>query len=901
MGVDAADFDGDGDHDLFVTNLTGETNTLYRNDGGGRFDDVTAASGLGPPSLAMTGFGTGFADFDNDGCSTCSSPTARSARSRRWPRAATPSPTTRPRSSSATRATGPSRTLARDAAGLVARAVGRGTALGDVDNDGDTDLLVGDGGGPALARQPDREPPALARPAPGQPAGATPSAPSRVVHRKGARPLLAPGPRRRQLRLGERSARAGRPRRRRRAGRAGRGPLARRDARGVCRAADRRLRHPAPGEREEAVRAAAMVHARGAGPRRRLRASGAAAAAAGARARSSRCPVRRPSSMVPAARVRYEELRRAVSLASGPDAAAAWADLGRTALAYELLDAALPCFRNAARLEPGSPDWPYYQAVVDQRRGTARAPPPASGACWRWCRTTSRHGSGWARWSCSAAGPTRRSAPSSAPSPSRRSCPPRSTARAALMPPAATTTRPFACSTRCRRRATGSVVHYVLGQELRRAGAVSAPRRSWRGRGSCRSGSPIRGWRMSRASPTVSRSTPPRNGSPRPAATATRSAPRSLSSAGSRARCRRSIARWPGGGRACRAIRPTKPAILATAGALLEAGATPRADWPDSRRGRARSRRPAGMAPPRPVAAASAGHLEEALRPASRQRSSRPATALPGSTGPASWSTSGGRRSAARDPGVCDAGPDDAAARLSSPARSRHRDGRRRHHRMARGADPRPASDGSRSRRVPPRRDPASPGTGRRGGDRGTGGHRARLPPPAGAWFNLGAALARSGRFRGGDPRLRPCGLPSRRRRRRRGWRTPAPSSRLGRTAAARAALEDAVRALPASAALAHQLARLLAAAPEPSCATRSAPRRWRGASRWTAATPERVETLAIALAAAGRGESAADRPAPRPGHGRGEARRERLAQGSAVGRGERRRAGRGGAGGRGR
>mgnify|MGYP000261217171 CR=1 FL=1 len=41
MGVDAADFDGDGDIDIFLTHLMGESNTLYVNDGSGRFEDVT--------------------------------------------------------------------------------------------------------------------------------------------------------------------------------------------------------------------------------------------------------------------------------------------------------------------------------------------------------------------------------------------------------------------------------------------------------------------------------------------------------------------------------------------------------------------------------------------------------------------------------------------------------------------------------------------------------------------------------------------------------------------------------------------------------------------------------------------------------------------------------------------
>ncbi len=67
MGVAAADFDGDGDEDLFMTHLSDETNTLYVNGGAARFDDRTARSGLGPPSDTYTGFGTVAFDYDNDG------------------------------------------------------------------------------------------------------------------------------------------------------------------------------------------------------------------------------------------------------------------------------------------------------------------------------------------------------------------------------------------------------------------------------------------------------------------------------------------------------------------------------------------------------------------------------------------------------------------------------------------------------------------------------------------------------------------------------------------------------------------------------------------------------------------------------------------------------------------
>ncbi len=67
MGTDAGDYDGDGDLDLFVTNLDMENNALYRNDGRGVFDDQSFPSGVGESSFLHVGFGTHFFDFDNDG------------------------------------------------------------------------------------------------------------------------------------------------------------------------------------------------------------------------------------------------------------------------------------------------------------------------------------------------------------------------------------------------------------------------------------------------------------------------------------------------------------------------------------------------------------------------------------------------------------------------------------------------------------------------------------------------------------------------------------------------------------------------------------------------------------------------------------------------------------------
>lgn len=66
MGVDAGDFDGDGDEDIFVTNYQLENNNLYRNDGD-YFWDHSPEAGIAKRSLDYLGFGAFFFDYDNDG------------------------------------------------------------------------------------------------------------------------------------------------------------------------------------------------------------------------------------------------------------------------------------------------------------------------------------------------------------------------------------------------------------------------------------------------------------------------------------------------------------------------------------------------------------------------------------------------------------------------------------------------------------------------------------------------------------------------------------------------------------------------------------------------------------------------------------------------------------------
>jgi len=66
MGSTIADFNGDGHLDIFKTNFSDDTSTLYRNNGDGSFTDATAAAGLGLYTQYL-GWGTMFLDFDNDG------------------------------------------------------------------------------------------------------------------------------------------------------------------------------------------------------------------------------------------------------------------------------------------------------------------------------------------------------------------------------------------------------------------------------------------------------------------------------------------------------------------------------------------------------------------------------------------------------------------------------------------------------------------------------------------------------------------------------------------------------------------------------------------------------------------------------------------------------------------
>jgi hypothetical protein len=149
MGVDAGDFDNDADEDLVITNLFGEGTVVYVNDGSGTFEDRGAATGLRPASLRHTGFGVAWVDVDNDGWLDVLSVNGAVQRAQPFARSGDPFPLGQPMQLLRNRGDGRFEDItARAGAVFAAPVVGRGAAFGDVDNDGDVDVLVATNNGP---------------------------------------------------------------------------------------------------------------------------------------------------------------------------------------------------------------------------------------------------------------------------------------------------------------------------------------------------------------------------------------------------------------------------------------------------------------------------------------------------------------------------------------------------------------------------------------------------------------------------------------------------------------------------------------------------------------------------------------------------------------------------------
>ena len=148
MGVDAGDFDNDGDEDIFVTELTGQGADLYVNDGAGLFHDQSASSGLRLTTLPYTGFGTHWFDFDRDGWLDLLTVNGTVMRSEATAGGNDPFPFGQRKQLLRNVGGGRFEDVTAQAGAVFDRAaVGRGAAFGDIDNDGDIDVVVGNTNG----------------------------------------------------------------------------------------------------------------------------------------------------------------------------------------------------------------------------------------------------------------------------------------------------------------------------------------------------------------------------------------------------------------------------------------------------------------------------------------------------------------------------------------------------------------------------------------------------------------------------------------------------------------------------------------------------------------------------------------------------------------------------------
>ena len=149
MGVDAGDLDDDGDDDLVVTELTGEGTNVFINDGAGVFEDDSTRSGIGPASTGLTGFGTAWFDYDNDGRLDLLAVNGAVQVIEALRQARDSFPVHQRRILFHNLGDGRfDNVTARAGAAFARSEVGRGAAFGDVDNDGDIDVVVANNNGP---------------------------------------------------------------------------------------------------------------------------------------------------------------------------------------------------------------------------------------------------------------------------------------------------------------------------------------------------------------------------------------------------------------------------------------------------------------------------------------------------------------------------------------------------------------------------------------------------------------------------------------------------------------------------------------------------------------------------------------------------------------------------------
>jgi len=141
MGVDAGDIDNDGDLDLFMTHLLNETNTIYINNGDGYFNDETTSTGLAEPSKGHTGFGTAFLDYDNDGWLDIIIANGAVRINSEQIEKGIKLPLNQP-NQLFHNVFGKFQETSKLVEDLLIENVSRGLAVGDIDNDGDSDVLI---------------------------------------------------------------------------------------------------------------------------------------------------------------------------------------------------------------------------------------------------------------------------------------------------------------------------------------------------------------------------------------------------------------------------------------------------------------------------------------------------------------------------------------------------------------------------------------------------------------------------------------------------------------------------------------------------------------------------------------------------------------------------------------
>jgi len=148
MGVDVVDIDGDGRLDLFVTNMVFEFNNLYHNEGDLTFLDITRELRLDDDNYRHVGWATRFVDFNHDGALDCFIANGHVVD---YVEGLSQS-ITYGQQNMLFLGDGKGRfdnVADRCGEAFLRKRVGRGAAFGDYDNDGDIDILLSNSGGRA--------------------------------------------------------------------------------------------------------------------------------------------------------------------------------------------------------------------------------------------------------------------------------------------------------------------------------------------------------------------------------------------------------------------------------------------------------------------------------------------------------------------------------------------------------------------------------------------------------------------------------------------------------------------------------------------------------------------------------------------------------------------------------